>query len=84
MASSELPPSYWTYAVHTAAYLQRRLPSSTLPKGVTPYEAMYQKRPGYDHLRVWGSQAFIIDPAEVRPKGGPMRYEGIFVRYEKN
>ena len=51
---------------------------------MTPYQMLYGSQPDYSNLRVWGSQAFIIDPAEVRPKGGPMRYEGIFVRYEEN
>lgn len=52
-----------------------------LPKGVTPYE---KSKPEYTHLRVWASQAFILDPAEIRLKGGPMRYEGIFICYEEN
>lgn len=45
---------------------------------------MYGTKPDYSNLQVWGCQAFIIDPVEVRPKGAPMRYEGIFVCYKEN
>lgn len=84
ITSSDLPASYWPYAVYMMAYLHRRLPTSTLPKGQTPYEVMTGTKPSYDSLRVWESCAYPIDPAETRGKGENMRYEAIFVQYEEN
>ena len=84
VAGSDLPPSFWPYATLTAAYLRRRLPTSTLPKDKTPFEVMTGTQPDYSWLRVWGCRAFPIDPAETRQKGGNMRYEAVFVGYEEN
>ena len=84
IASSDLPASYWPYAVYTTAYLRRRLPTSTLPKGKTAYEVMMGVQPSYNSLHVWGCRAYPLDPAETRGKGGNMRYEAIFVQYEEN
>ena len=79
--SSNLPALYWPYAVYTMAYLR---PTSTLPKGQTPYEVMTGAKPSYDALHVWGTRAYPINPAETQGKGDNMRYEAIFVWYEEN
>ena len=45
---------------------------------------MYGVKPDLSHLRVWGCQCFPSIPPELRTKGGPRRYEAIFVGYEDN
>ena len=70
--------------MYATAYLRRHLPTFTLSKGTTPYEVMTGSKPSYEHLHVWGYQAYPIDPAETRGKGENMRYEAIFVCYEEN
>ena len=84
VAGSDLPPSYWTYAVLTVGYLRRCLPTKTLPKNQTPYEVMMGHKPNLQHLRVWGCRAYPIQLAEIRGKGENMRYEAVFVAYEEN
>ncbi len=50
LADSGLPMSFWGDTILTAAYIRRRLPTSTLPEGKTPHEAMYNEIPDLSHL----------------------------------
>ena len=84
LADSGLPPSFWGWAVSTAQYLRNRLPTSVLPSGITPFEVHHRRKPDLSHLRVWGCQCFVLIPPELRTKGGPRRYEAIFVGYDEN
>ena len=84
IADAKLPPSFWGDAALTSQYLRNRVPTSTLPYGTTPHEAMNHVKPDLSHLRVWGCQCFPIIPPELRTKGGPRRYEAIFVGYEED
>ena len=59
LADSKLPPSFWGWAVSTIQYLRNRLPTSVLPVGVTPFEALKKRKPDLSHLRVWGCQCFV-------------------------
>ena len=84
LADSGLPPSFWGDALSTTRYLRNRLPSSVLPSNITPYEGFHRSKPDLSHLRVWGCQCFVTIAPEVRTKGGPRRFEAIFVGYEEN
>ena len=84
LADAKLPPSFWGDAALTTQYLRNRLPTSTLPSNTTPYEIMHGIKPDLSHLRVWGCQCFPAIPPELRTKGGPRRYEAIFVGYDDN
>ena len=83
IADSGLPASFWGDAVLTVQYIRNRVPTSTLPDNKTPYEVFFGKKPDLSHLRVWGCQCFVALPKEIRAKGGPRRFEGIFVGYEE-
>ncbi|KAL0420380.1 UNVERIFIED_CONTAM: hypothetical protein Slati_3060900 [Sesamum latifolium] len=54
---TELPPSFWGYALETAAKLLNIAPSKTVPQ--TPYEIWHGKPASYKYLRVWGSPAYV-------------------------
>jgi hypothetical protein len=84
LADSKLPLSFWGDAALTFVYLRNRLPTSTLPDETTPFEAMKGSKPDLSHLRVWGCQCFPLIPPELRTKGGPRRFEAIFVGYEED
>ena len=84
LADAKLPLSFWGDAALTTQYLCNRLPTSTLPIDITPYEAMHGTKPDLSHLRIWGCQCFLAIPPELRTKGGPCQYKAIFVGYEEN
>ena len=84
IADAKLPPSFWCNALCTYQYLQNRLPMSALPAGITPFEAYKGSKPDLAHLHVWGCQCFVLIPPELQTKGGPRRYEAIFVSYNED
>lgn len=64
---SDLPKSFWSLAATTAAYLHNRTPNSNTD-GKTPQEILLKEKPNVDHLRVFGSWAFVHVPQEIRQK----------------
>ncbi|KAL0457646.1 UNVERIFIED_CONTAM: hypothetical protein Slati_0391800 [Sesamum latifolium] len=57
MSFTELPPSFWDYALETTAKLLNMEPSKTVPH--TPYEIWHGKPASYKYLRVWRSHAYV-------------------------
>ena len=85
LADSGLPTSFWLDAVLTRQYLCNRLPTSTLPNNVTPFESITNgRKPNLSHLRVWGCECYVAIPSELRPKAGFKRFRAIFVGYEEH
>ncbi|KAL0427662.1 UNVERIFIED_CONTAM: hypothetical protein Slati_2941000 [Sesamum latifolium] len=50
-------PSFWGYALETAAKLLNIAPSKSVRQ--TPYEIWHGKPASYKYLRVWGSPAYV-------------------------
>ncbi|KAK4381252.1 hypothetical protein Sango_2985100 [Sesamum angolense] len=57
MSFTELPLSFWGYALETAARLLSIAPSKTMAR--TPYQIWHGKPASYKYLRVWGSPAYV-------------------------
>ncbi|KAL0319658.1 UNVERIFIED_CONTAM: hypothetical protein Sradi_5227300 [Sesamum radiatum] len=57
MSFTELPPSFWGYALETAAKLLNITPSKSVPQ--TSYELWHGKPASYKYLRVWGSLTYV-------------------------
>ncbi|KAL0394353.1 UNVERIFIED_CONTAM: hypothetical protein Slati_4401500, partial [Sesamum latifolium] len=57
MSFTELPPSFWSYALETTAKLLNIEPSKTVSQ--TPYKIWHGKPTSYKYLRVWGSPAYV-------------------------
>ncbi|KAL0367506.1 UNVERIFIED_CONTAM: hypothetical protein Sradi_3640700 [Sesamum radiatum] len=57
MSFTELPPSFWGYALETVAKLLNIVPSKSVPQ--TPYEIWHGKSASYKYLRVWSSPAYV-------------------------
>ncbi|KAL0313118.1 UNVERIFIED_CONTAM: hypothetical protein Sradi_5711100 [Sesamum radiatum] len=57
MSFTELPPSFWGYALETAAKFLNIAPSKSVPQ--TPYEIWHSKPASYKYLRVWASPAYF-------------------------
>ena len=57
MNDSELPKSFWGYALETAVYLLNRVPSKSVD--ATLYEIWYGKKPILSYLRIWGCPTYV-------------------------
>ena len=80
LLDSQLPQSFWVEAVSTAAYLRNRSPTSAV-EGMTPHEAWYGRKPGVEHLRVFGSTAYVHIPKDSRGKLDSKTSKCILVGY---
>lgn len=64
---SDLPKYFWSMAATTAAYLHNRTPNSNTD-GKTPQELLLNEKPSIEHLRFFGSWAYVHIPQELRKK----------------
>lgn len=79
---AELQKNLWAECILAANYIQNRLPGKSVDK--TPYELWFNKKPDLNHLRVYGSKAFVQIPKSKRQKLDNVSVEGILVGYEEN
>lgn len=56
-----LPVMFWGECVLTAVHIINRLPTKVL-NNKTPYEIIFNKKPNYEHLRVFGCLAYVSKP----------------------
>ena len=49
---------FWVRALHTAFYISNRCLTVSLPKGKTPFEMFFGKKPDLSNLKVFGCTAF--------------------------
>jgi hypothetical protein len=54
MSQSDLPLSFWGYALETATFTLNRVPSKSVVK--TPYEMWTGKTPNLSFLKIWGCE----------------------------
>ena len=52
MSQSDLPLSFWGYALGTTVFTLNRVPSKSVDK--TSYEIWTGKTPGLSFLKIWG------------------------------
>jgi len=57
MSQSDLPLSFWGYALQTAAFTLNRVPSKSVVK--TPYEMWTSKCPSLTFLKIWGCEVYV-------------------------
>ncbi|KAI7963134.1 hypothetical protein MJO28_001228 [Puccinia striiformis f. sp. tritici] len=65
LTDSTLPRSFWGFAFLWANYTLNRVPNK-VSGNKTPFEALFGYTPVVDHLRVFGSRAFVLTPPEKR------------------
>ena len=58
MRHSELPKSFWGYALETVVYLLNRVLSKSIE--AIPYEMWYGKKPILSYMRIWGCPAYVM------------------------
>ena len=68
MSQSDLPLSFWGYALETAAFTLNRVPSKSVEK--TPYEMWTGQRPSLSFLKIWGCEAYVkrLQSDKLSPK----------------
>ncbi|KAL0416541.1 UNVERIFIED_CONTAM: Retrovirus-related Pol polyprotein from transposon TNT 1-94 [Sesamum latifolium] len=76
MSFTELPLSFWGYALETAAKLLNMAPSKTVAQ--TSYQIWHGKPASYKYLRVWGSPAYVkrLVGDKLDPRSSLCRFVG--------
>ena len=79
MSLTDLPLSFWDYALEIAAFTLNRAPSKSVE--TTPYELWFGKKPKLSFLKVWGCDAYmkIFQPDKLEAKSE--KY--VFIEYPK-
>ena len=57
MSLTNLPLSFWGYALKTVAFTLNRASSKSVE--TTPYELWFGKKPKLSFLKVWGCDAYV-------------------------
>jgi hypothetical protein len=67
-SQTDLPLSFWGYALKTAVFTLNRVPTKSVER--TPYEIWTGKHPGLSFLKVWGCEAHVkhLMPDKLTPK----------------
>ncbi|KAK1651569.1 hypothetical protein QYE76_069374 [Lolium multiflorum] len=79
MSLTDLPLSFWSYALETSAFTLNRAPSKSVE--TTPYELWFNKKPKLSFLKVWGCEAYVkkLQPDKLEPKAEKC----VFIGYPK-
>ncbi|KAK8504798.1 hypothetical protein V6N12_063805 [Hibiscus sabdariffa] len=79
MSDTDLPTSFWGYALETAAFTLNRVPSKSVQK--TPHEMWTGKRPNMSFMKIWGCKAYVKH--QMSTKLEPKSEKCTFVGYPK-
>src|SRR3954471_14141677 len=79
MSHTDLPVSFWGYALETASHILNRAPSKSVK--TTPFEEWHGTKPKLSHLKIWGCEAYVrkLQPDKLESKADKC----IFVGYPK-
>ena len=79
MSLTDLPLSFWGYALETVAFTLNRAPSKSIE--TTPSELWFGKKPKLSFLKVWGCNAYVkkFHPNKLKPK----LEKYVFIEYPK-
>src|SRR4051812_31212991 len=68
MSHTNLPVSFWGYALETAPYILNRAPSKSVK--TTPFEEWQGKKPKLSHFKIWGCEAYVrkLQPDKLKSK----------------
>src|SRR4051794_6523283 len=79
MSLTDLPLSFWGYALETAAFTLNRAPSKSVE--TTPYELWFGAKPKLSFLKVLGCEAYVkkLMPDKLEPKAEKC----VFIGYPK-
>lgn len=81
--AKNLPICLWAEAINTACYTLNRTPTSC-NQGKTSYEMWTGRKPRLDHIKVFGSEAYVHVPKQSRKKWDKKSQKMILVGYQAN
>jgi hypothetical protein len=81
LIDANLRDFFWPFAVQAAVHIKQRLPHSSLPSNITPFELWCSHRPNLSHLRPFGincTARIITDhpSSKFQPRGEAGRFLG--------
>ncbi|KAL4334311.1 hypothetical protein GQ457_07G006670 [Hibiscus cannabinus] len=79
MSHTDLPTTFWGYALETAAFTLNRVPSKSVQK--TPHEMWTGRRPNMSFMKIWGCKAYVKH--QMFTKLEPKSEKCTFVGYPK-
>ncbi|KAK8669729.1 hypothetical protein V6N13_107153 [Hibiscus sabdariffa] len=79
MSHTDLPTSFWGYALETAAFTLNCVPSKSVQK--TPHEMWTGRRPNMSFMKIWGCKAYVKH--QMSTKLEPKSEKCTFVGYPK-
>ncbi|KAK8521659.1 hypothetical protein V6N12_031550 [Hibiscus sabdariffa] len=79
MIHTDLPTSFWGYALETTAFTLNRVPSKSVQK--TPHEMWTGKCPNMSFMEIWGCKAYVKH--QMSTKLEPKSEKCTFVGYPK-
>jgi hypothetical protein len=62
LKAAAMPNVFWAEAVNTAGFKKNMIPTRALPKGTTPFEKCFGRKPDLDNLRTFGCLAYAWNP----------------------
>ena len=80
MSHAKVPKEFWAEAINTAVYLRNRSPTTAI-KGITPFQALFGKRPDVSNLKVFGCLAYAHIPKDQCKKFDEKSRRSLFVGY---
>ena len=83
LSQSHMPTKFWFDACLTATYLINRMPTRVL-SNMSPYERLFQRKPKYEMLKVFGCQCFSWLNPYTQNKLQPKSKSCVFLGYSLN
>lgn len=76
MSYTDMPITFWGYALETAAYLLNLVPTKSAEN--IPHEMFVGTKPSLKHLRVWGCPAYVktLEPRKLDNRSERCRFVG--------
>ncbi|RTK79152.1 hypothetical protein DRJ71_16925, partial [Enterococcus faecalis] len=81
MFQSNLPSSFWSYAVKHVVYLLNRVSSSAI-NFKTPFEILFNRPPNYHDFKVFGCLCFVSTLMANRSKFVPRAKKDEFIGFQ--
>jgi transposase InsO family protein len=80
LLDSGLDRCFWGHAFQYAGTLLNRMPNKA-SGDLSPFKAMYNRKPNFERFKPFGSTGYVHIPAELRKKLDNRAYEGRMVGY---